>query len=140
VSLTIRSLSALAAVALAVLSACGGDSSPARGNGTNDVVLACKVRATWTRKAEKKCTDCRAAAPAPECECTIYGPFAARCEAQNNARVKEADCTKEVAECAIRCIDDCSCIDACYTNHPACRTAQSALDGCVADACDAECK
>lgn len=139
-SLTFRNTFVSLSLVLGAMSACGGDESPARGNGTNDVLLACKVRASWSRKSEKKCVDCRAAAPAPECECTIYGPYAARCEAQNKVRAQEVDCTNDVVLCVGRCLDACDCIDACYANHAACRTAQSALDGCVAEACDAECR
>lgn len=109
------------------------------GNGVDDVKAACTIRASWTRAGSGVCWDCILYAPVAPCTCS-NDPNLGKCETQSQAHEHEADCTSALATCVTDCLSGCTCIDACYAGHDACRTVAAALDGCLVAACDPVCR
>jgi hypothetical protein len=136
-------VAAVAVVTMACSSlSAGGDGGPQAvnaGNGVDDVKAACTIRASWTHSAESGCRDCILYSPVAPCSCSS-DPNLGKCETQSQAQQHEADCTTALAVCVTDCITNCSCIDACYAGHDACRTVAAALDGCLVAACDSVCR
>ena len=123
--------------------ACSGDdedAAPPTTNGVNDVVQACAIRAQWTQASSLNCNDCLGVASVAKCDCTASKEYAGRCFTQQDAKTKEPACAG-VGECVFKCAaNDCACVDACYANNDACRVRAAALDGCLAEICDASCR
>lgn len=117
----------------------GNPTPPPADNGVDDVAKACAIRAQWKNASGGVCTQCMGLAITPHCDCENED-YASRCNAQQQARNAEPTC-EGVASCIGNCTStDCACIDACYAGKPACRTAASAVDGCVAEVCDPYCR
>jgi hypothetical protein len=121
--------------------ACGhDDEAPPPIVGVNDVSKACAIRAQWTRASSPDCDDCMALAPIPKCACSSAKDYAGKCSDQQQIKTNEPTCTG-VGECVFKCAaNDCACVDACYAAKDACRVRASALDGCLAEACDNYCR
>jgi hypothetical protein len=120
----------------------GGDGGPQAvnaGNGVDDVKAACTIRTGWTRSGSAVCRDCILYSPVAPCSCSS-DPNLGKCETQSVAKEHEPDCTSAIAVCVTDCLSDCSCVDACYAGHDACRTVEAALDGCLVAACDSLCE
>jgi hypothetical protein len=117
----------------------GAPAADNAGNGVDDVKAACVIRGGWTQSSSSACTDCILYAPVAPCSCSS-DPNLGKCESQSVAAKSESDCTDAIAVCVTDCLSDCSCVDACYDGHDACRTVTAALDGCLAAACNAVCK
>ena len=114
-------------------------SERAPNNGVNDVRKACEARLSWKGATTLRCSYCLAAAANPPCACSSRRDFSGRCEKQQSLRSAEPSC-EGVEECRFRCAAaDCGCVEACYAKKEACRAVASALDGCIADVCAAEC-
>jgi hypothetical protein len=125
-------------LALTVTSLVGCKDEPKSGNGVNDVRASCEIRAKWNR-TQDKCGLCEAAVVAPRCECVELAEFSAACIEQADAR--RPVCPDAVDTCVAGCQrTDCNCIDACYANDAACKNASAARDGCIAAACESNCK
>jgi hypothetical protein len=117
---------------------CGSKASaPSSPNGTDDVKAACEVRAQWRNAAANPCVQCLLEAPNTPCTCDANQGV---CFEQWLAKTNEGDCTIAIHDCTGACGSDCGCIDACFVSHARCRAAASALDGCVAQACDSLCR
>jgi hypothetical protein len=117
--------------------ACGEDDKPQASNGVNDVRKACDLRATWNRTGTQ-CSVCESAAVSPRCECSELAAFSATCIEQADAR--KPLCNASIEECVNTCLRDCDCIEKCYANDAACKSASAARDGCVTEACGPHCK
>jgi hypothetical protein len=130
---------AAGALATACAAACSSANTggAAGGNGVDDVKAACAIRVGWTHTASDGCTHCLNEAPNTPCDCD---PSQGVCAPQNRAKAAEVDCTADIASCITACSNDCACIDNCYAGHAKCRAAASALDGCIAQACDQSCR
>lgn len=116
----------------------GCDNEPKAGNGVNDVRAACELRAGWNR-TNNDCSICESAVISPRCECESLAAFSAACFDQETAR--QDHCAREVDVCVFSCDrTDCACIEACYVQGDACKTASDARDGCIAEACADYCK
>lgn len=126
---------------LALVAACERFDETPEDNGVDDVKKACEIRATWTRRGITSCDDCIAVSQAPTCGCPAFQqPYIARCVDQSHARVAEPSCDGTL-DCVGKCNpNDCDCVDRCYAGKDLCREVASALDGCVADVCDAYCR
>jgi hypothetical protein len=136
------SLGSLVAIVIACSGASGcssdADESPKSvGDGVNDVKAACDIRATWTNRASDKCKGCLYTVTSAPCSCDAR---AGMCDPQSRKKVFESSCTSSIADCVSACALDCACVDACYAQSAACRTVASALDGCMAAACDDDCR
>jgi hypothetical protein len=140
----LRFVVTLSLVPIALTAAAAGcssddDPSAAPDNGVDDVRQACEIRLSWQGSTSSRCSYCLAAAANPPCACTEAKVFAGKCETQQTVRSKESSCAG-VEECRFACSpSDCGCLDACYAQKDACRSATAALDGCVAKACAEEC-
>jgi hypothetical protein len=124
--------------------ACSSTSSSApsvqnAGNGVDDVMQACAIRAAWQQTLTPACTTCFAETPAQACSCDS-DPDRAKCLEQSQAKAAEPDCSTALSDCTIACHNDCACVDACYVGHDACRKVAAAFDGCVAAVCDPSCR
>jgi hypothetical protein len=105
----------------------------------NDVKKACEIKLAWTGATTSRCIECLAGAANPPCACSERKGYAGKCQNQQTKRSQETSCDG-VEECRFRCSsNDCGCIDQCYAQKDVCRAAASALEGCVAEACSAEC-
>lgn len=125
-------------ITLTLVSVAGCDSDPKSGNGVNDVRASCEIRAKWVRTANK-CTECEAAVVSTRCDCIELADFSGACLDQANARAPV--CPETIDTCVAGCArTDCTCIDACYANDAACKAASAARDGCIAEACEPQCK
>ena len=116
------------------------DEKPER-KGVDDVKKACEIRATWARAATSACVDCTSISQAPVCGCPAFQQaYIGQCVDQARAHAIEPSC-EGTADCIAKCAaTDCDCIDRCYVGKPRCRELASAVDGCVADVCDAYCR
>lgn len=102
---------------------------------------ACQERvANWSSSPATVCFDCQSYAKQPECLCTEAQDFGGKCETENTRQQKNADCTVETLACAQNCADNCDCVDACFTTHPACKTDYAALSVCLLDTCAEHCQ
>lgn len=127
--------------------ACASSSSsspPPADNGVNDVAKACAIRDGWTQRQSNTCVECQSFAPIAKCNCPSFSnaTYMGKCQAQGDAKAHEPDCNDTNLEnCLHACKDeDCACIDGCYAGHDKCRAVAQAVDGCVAEVCDATCK
>lgn len=110
-------------------------------NGVNDVRAACEQRASWQKRLTADCAACLTGTQIPPCGCELVRDFGGACNAQAAARQSEPSCTAAVDACINACkVDDCACIDACYSGADACRQATAARDGCVAEVCAPYCR
>ena len=118
-------------------SASPGDPPPT--NGVNDVLQACRIRASWKSASATACNTCIGLATSPRCACTD-ADYAGKCSEQQSAKTKEPSC--EGTDTCVNTCDrsDCACVDRCYASKPACRTPAAAVDGCVAEVCDSFCR
>ena len=133
-------LSPLALLAFLAVAACSstGSTPPPGANGVNDVRKACEIRATWTRGTTDACGVCFGQTITPRCACSTHD-FAGKCSEQQAAKAKEPTCDG-IENCVTACKPtDCACIDGCYAGK-ACRVAASAVDGCTAEICAADCR
>jgi hypothetical protein len=133
-----RFLPLLVLLLLAV--ACDSEPPPAP-VGVNDVKRACEIRAQWQRRGATTCTECIAIASSPPCDCPAFErPYKGTCAPHKDAKRTEPAC-EGVDACVFNCTDqNCSCVEACYANKDACRPPGAALDGCIAETCDPECR
>lgn len=99
---------------------------------------ACDIRKTWTKSLSNECGSCKGLAVTPFCSC-FDNPESASCESQQNALKADTTCDA-VTKCVNDCHDDCACLEACYVGHDNCRTLGSAVDGCVTQLCDKDCR
>jgi hypothetical protein len=126
---------------LPLLAACSSESVPAaaNGDGVNDVLRACELRARWMQRAASACIDCQAAAISLACECPRFAAWGGKCRVQRDALAAEPQCSAAIDACASVCTD-CACREKCYGQAAACRAKAGARDGCVAEVCAAACK
>lgn len=130
---------AFASACLSMLACSGDDDAAATTTGVNDVSKACAIRAQWTKSTSPDCADCLGASTIARCDCSTKD-YAGLCSEQQTAKNAEPTCAG-VGECVFRCAaGDCACVDACYVDNGTCRTTSSALDGCLAEVCDAHCR
>ena len=130
-----------ASIFLLAVVACSSSSSNAQPttNGVNDVLKACEIRAQWTKTSASPCINCIAYSTTPRCPCADVD-YAGECSTQQAAKTNEPSC-QGVDTCVNACAKtDCACVEACYANRAACKPQAAAVDGCVADVCDAECR
>ncbi len=127
------------ATAIVLVASCASeDDGPKGTNGVNDVKRACEIRTTWVREGNE-CSLCEAGAISPRCDCTTLASFGAACIDQQNT-LRQA-CGVEKDNCVAKCDrTDCGCIEACYADNAACKSAAAARDGCVAEVCGPHCK
>ena len=131
----------VAVIFASVLAGCPQDKADPPNNGVDDVKQACEIRAAWTKYTDRVCINCMSAAPSAACDCPDFKAFGGKCQAQNDTRRAQPQCTDAIANCARACPrTDCACVDACYANAPDCKTAEAAVDGCVADVCAQYCQ
>jgi hypothetical protein len=126
--------------AVVVVIACGSD-PPGQSVGVNDVRKACDIRTAWMRRSSTSCTDCIALASAPKCDCpALQRPYSGACSTHRDAKLAEPSCDG-VDGCVNNCpANDCNCVEGCYAGRDACRPRGAALDGCLAEMCDSECR
>jgi hypothetical protein len=132
-----------ASVTTAALLACSSSSNTNPGlvgsNGVNDVNKACTIRASWPGSQSALCSQCKVYAEEPRCACADVD-YAGACSAQHDKVVALPGCI-DGQTCEGKCAQgDCACVDACYQASAACRTAASALDGCLAEICASHCQ
>lgn len=137
----VLALAVFAFVLLGACSSCAKKDTPEERKGVNDVKKACEVRSAWSNRTAPQCISCISAAPSPPCDCEQFRDFGGLCATQGEARRLEKSCTAQVDTCTRACPDkDCACIDACYAQAPACKSASAARDGCVAEVCTRYCQ
>jgi hypothetical protein len=136
----VRPFIPIATIVLVVACSSDDDAALATSNGVNDVKRACEIKLAWKNATSSACIDCLAAAANPPCACSEQRfASAGRCQSQQTQRSQATSC-EGVEECRFKCPStDCACIDRCYAQKEACRTAASALEGCVVEACEAQC-
>ena len=121
--------------------ACGGDDTIFVTNGTNDVRKACDIRTSWTRGKTVTCLECLSTAPLATCNCIISAPYVGKCAQQLALRKASANCDDALERCVNGCGQNgCGCLENCYSSRGECKVRADALDGCVADICDAVCR
>lgn len=130
-----------AALLLFVVAACGGDDAPPPNNGVNSVRLACEIRTQWQKASEQACIDCLSNSRSPDCGCPEFPEeYVGKCADQGRAFGDERACDF-IGGCTSKCAPgDCTCVDGCYNDRPACRPRAAALDGCTTDVCDKYCR
>jgi hypothetical protein len=108
--------------------------------GVDDVAKACAITSAWKNTSAQPCTTCTSFAQAPQCACDSDKPYDGQCADQARTASHEPTCAG-VDTCIQACAKgDCACVDGCYAGKPACRSAASARDGCLAQVCDAYCR
>jgi hypothetical protein len=137
--LSVCSVAVLACSSSSGSSGDAGAQATNAGNGVDDVEKACTLREAWTQSSSSQCIDCIQYAGVAPCSCSS-DPYLGMCLTQSQAKAKEADCTAALATCVTDCLSDCSCVNACYSGHDACKTVAAALDGCLVAACGGVCK
>ncbi len=138
--MNVRSIFSAASVFLFFLACSPSNDDAAPVVGVNDVKKACEIRVTWKNNETDKCRNCISIATNPECTCSdAQRAYAAKCNDHHLKRASEPSC-QEVDKCITGCNSDCACVDSCYAGKDTCRPLANALDGCVAEVCDPECK
>lgn len=133
-------LLAFAPFVFVVAAACGSDPEAAP-VGVNDVRKACEIRTTWQRLDSLDCSECFGIASAQKCDCpNLQRDYAGKCASHRDAKLAEPAC-EGVDACVNACPKtDCGCVEGCYAGKDACRPIGNAMDGCLAEVCDAYCR